>query len=141
MIYHTHQLVQNLADGEGQGGLACCSPWGHKEPDTTGQLNSNMHIVDLQASQVVVVEKNLPTNAGDARDVGLSPGSGKSLGGGNGNPLQYFCLENLMNRGAWQLQFIGLQRVGLGLSLHTHPRPPPPPHTQLIYNILLVLGI
>ena len=124
MIYHTHQLVQNLADGEGQGGLACCSPWGHKEPDTTGQLNSNMHIVDLQASQVVLVGKNPPTNAGDARDVGLSHGSGKSLGGGNGNPLQCSCLENLMNRGAWQLQFIGLQRVGLGLSLHTHPRPP-----------------
>ena len=42
--------------------------------------------------------KNPPANAGD---VGLIPGSGGSPGGGNGNPLQYFCLENLMDRGAW----------------------------------------
>ena len=46
--------------------------------------------------------KNPPANAGDAGDMGLIPGSGKSLRGGNGNPLQYFCLENLKNRGAWQ---------------------------------------
>ena len=36
-----HELGQTLGDGEGQGGLACCSPWGHKESDTTGQLNNN----------------------------------------------------------------------------------------------------
>ena len=45
--------------------------------------------------------KNLPTNVGDARDMGSILGSGRSLGGGNGNPLQYSCLENPMNRGAW----------------------------------------
>ena len=45
--------------------------------------------------------KNLPTNAGEARDAGLIPGSGRSLGVGNGNPLQYSCLENSMDRGAW----------------------------------------
>ena len=112
--------MQTLADGEGQRGLVCGSPWGHKQPDMTGQLNSDMHIIDSQASQVVLGEKNLPANAGAARGVGLSPGLGKFLRGGNGNPLQYFCLENLMNRGAWWLQFIGLQRVGLGLSIHTH---------------------
>ena len=44
--------------------------------------------------------KNLPTNAGDIRDVGLIPGSGRSPGGENGNPLQYLCLENPMDRGA-----------------------------------------
>jgi len=43
--------------------------------------------------------ENLPANAGD---VGLIPGSGRSPGVGNGNPLQYYCLENLMNREAWQ---------------------------------------
>ena len=53
------------------------------------------------ASQVVLVVKNLPANAGDARDLGLIPGLGKTLGGGNGNPLQYSCLENPMDRGAW----------------------------------------
>ena len=45
--------------------------------------------------------KNLPANAGDAQDGGLIPGSGRSPGIGNGNPLQYSCLENSMNRGAW----------------------------------------
>ena len=45
--------------------------------------------------------KNLPANAGDARDMGLIPGSGRSPGGGNGNPLQYSCLKNPTDRGAW----------------------------------------
>ena len=43
---------------------------------------------------------NLPANAGDIKDVGLIPGSGRSLGGENGNPLQCSCLENPMDRGA-----------------------------------------
>ena len=51
------------------------------------------------ASQVVLVVKNLPANAGDE---GSIPGSRRSPGEGNGNPLQYSCLENPMNRGAWQ---------------------------------------
>ena len=55
----------------------------------------------IWASQVVLVVKNLPANAGDARDVGLIPGLGRSPGEGNGNPLQYSCLENPMNRWAW----------------------------------------
>ena len=46
--------------------------------------------------------KNLPANAGDIRDLGSIPGSGRSPGGGHGNPLQYSCLENSMDRGAWQ---------------------------------------
>ena len=50
-------------------------------------------------SQVVLVVKNLPANAGDT---GLIPGLGRSPGGGHGNPLQYSCLENPMNRGVWQ---------------------------------------
>ena len=45
--------------------------------------------------------KNRPANAGDTGDVGSIPGSVRSPGGGNGNPLQYSCLENLMDRGAW----------------------------------------
>ena len=47
------------------------------------------------------VVKNLPANVGDAGDMGLILGWGRSPGGGNGNPLQYFCLENPMDRGAW----------------------------------------
>ena len=45
--------------------------------------------------------KNLPANTGDITDTGLIPGSGRSLGGGHGNPLQYSCLENSMDREAW----------------------------------------
>ena len=45
--------------------------------------------------------KNLPVNAGDTRDVGSIPGWRRSPGGGHGNPLQYPCLENPMDRGAW----------------------------------------
>ena len=56
------------------------------------------------------VVKNLPANA---RDAGLISGLGRSPGGGHGNPLQYSCLKNPMDRGAWQAtQSIGLQRVG-----------------------------
>ena len=50
----------------------------------------------------MLVVKNLPANAGDIRVVGSIPESGRSLGGGHGNPLQYSCLENLMDRGAQQ---------------------------------------
>ena len=45
--------------------------------------------------------KNTPANAGDERDVGLIPGLGRSPGGGHGNPLEYSCLENPMDREAW----------------------------------------
>ena len=54
------------------------------------------------ASQVALAVKNSPVNAGDMRDVGLIPGLGRSPGGGHGNPLQYSCLENPMDREAWQ---------------------------------------
>ena len=47
------------------------------------------------------VVKNPPANAGDARDMGLISGSGRSPEGGNGNPIQYTCLENPMDGGAW----------------------------------------
>ena len=46
---------------------------------------------------MALVIKNLPANAGDIRDTGSIPGSGRSLGGGHGYPIQYSCLENLMN--------------------------------------------
>ena len=57
---------------------------------------------DPRASQVALVVKNLPASAGDIRDVGSIPGSGRSPGEGNGNPLQCSCLENPMDRGVWQ---------------------------------------
>ena len=54
--------------------------------------------------------KNQPANVGDAREVGSIPGSGSSLGEGNGNPLQYSCLENSMDRGALQVTVYGVSK-------------------------------
>ena len=68
-----NKLEQTPGDGKGQGSLECCSPWGCKELDMTERLHSN--------------------NGGDAD---LISGSGRSPGGGNGNPLQYSCLRNPM---------------------------------------------
>ena len=62
------------------------------------------------ASQVALVVKNLPANAGDIRDVDLIPGSGRSPGVGHGNPPQYSCLQNSMNRGAWQAMVHGVAK-------------------------------
>ena len=50
----------------------------------------------------MLVLKNLPANAGDVREVGSIPGSGRSPGEGNGNTFQHSCLENHIDRGAWQ---------------------------------------
>ena len=61
---------------------------------------------------MMVVVKNLSSNAGGVRDAGSSPGQGISSGGGHGNLLQYSCLENPVDTGAWQVQSMGSQRVG-----------------------------
>ena len=56
--------------------------------------------------------KNLPANTGDTGNEGLIPGLGRSPGEGNGNPLQYLCLENPMERGAWQAtSLLGLKEL------------------------------
>ena len=61
---------------------------------------------------MALLAQNPPASAGDIRDVGSVPGSGRSLGGGHGNPLQYSCLENPMDRGAWRATSTGSQRIG-----------------------------
>ena len=68
---------------------------------------ADVGVIELQAKEcqrlpgkVVLDVKNLPANAGDTRDSGSIPRLGKSPGGRHGNPLQYSCLENLMDRGA-----------------------------------------
>ena len=58
----------------------------------------------------MLVLKNPPANAGDIRVMGSVPGSGRSPGGGHGNPLQYSCLENLMDRGAWRTTVHGVAK-------------------------------
>ena len=60
-----------------------------------------MDFIKIKTSQVALVVKNPPANAGDIIDMGSIPGSGRSPGEENGNPLQYSCLENPMDREAW----------------------------------------
>ena len=73
-------------------------------PQRVGHDGSNLLCMrthtHIWASQVVLVVKNLPANARNVKDVGSIPGSGKAPGGGRGDPLQYSCLENAMDRGA-----------------------------------------
>ena len=70
----------------------------------------------MWASQVVLVVKNPPANAGNARDMSLITGSGRSPGEGNGNTLQYSCLEDSMDRGAWWAIVHGLTKSQTWLS-------------------------
>ena len=70
------------------------------------------------ASQVELVIKNPPSNARDIRDAGLTPGSGRSPGGGNGTPLQYSYLANPMNRGAWWAAVHWVTKSWTQLSTH-----------------------
>ena len=63
---------------------------------------------DSWVLQVVLVVKNLPANAGNIRDLGSIPGSRRSPEGGHGNPFQYSCLENPMDRGARQAAVHGV---------------------------------
>ena len=76
----------------------------------------NTNDFSLLTSLMAQMVKNLPANAVDS---GLIPGLGKDPGEGNGNPLQYSCLENSMNRGAWKATSMRLQRVGHDLATST----------------------
>ena len=64
--------------------------------------------------------KNPPANAGDARDMGLIPGWGRSPGVENGNPLQYSCLENSIDRGTWRAIALGVAKSRTHTSTHTY---------------------
>ena len=65
--------------------------------------------------------KNLSANVGDMRDVGLIPGLGRFPGGEQGNPFQYSCLENPMDRGAWQATVSRIPKSQIQLKrLNTH---------------------
>ena len=81
---------------------------------------SKISMIALGASQVALAVKNPSASAGDIRDVGLIPESGRSPEGGHSNPLQYSCLKNSMDRGAWQATVHGVLKSWTGLSTHTH---------------------
>ena len=89
-----------------------------------------------RTSQVVLEVKNLPANAGDIRGKGLIPESGRSLGGGHGNPLQYSCLENPTDRGAWKATVHRVAKSQTWLK-----RPNKHAHSTLIYPILWAFKI
>ena len=91
-----------------------------------------LHSVCLPSGIVV---KSLPANAGDKGDAGSIPGSGRSPGGGNGNLLQYSCLENSMDRGPWWAIVQGVAESCTELSMrayHTHTHT----HTLQFYHHL-----
>ena len=75
-----------------------------------------LHLLRIWPPQVAPVGKNPPANAGDDRGAALIPESGRSPGEGNGNPLQYSCLENHMDRGAWWATVHGVARSQTRLS-------------------------
>ena len=89
-------------EGTGVGAVSCSDgdslPF-QQLPDFVGNDVAHYYLCILRSGGKV--GKNLPASAGDARDVGLIPGSRRSPGGGNGNVLQYSCLENPMDRGPW----------------------------------------
>ena len=91
MVTHSSNLAWRIPQTEKPGR-------GRKESDTTERLHYT--ILYYRASQVALVVKNSPVNAGDAKDESLISGSGRSSEVGNGNPLQYACLGNPMDRGA-----------------------------------------
>ena len=71
-----------------------------------------------RASQVAQLVKNLPANVGDARDMSLIPGLRRSPGEGNGSPLQYSCVEDPMDRGAWWAPVHGVTKSQIQLSAY-----------------------
>ena len=83
----------------------------------------SLDVAFIWASQVVLVVKSPPANARDIREAGLIPGLGRSPGEGNGNPLQYSCLGNPMDRGAWWAAVPGVaasrtQQISFALRFH-----------------------
>ena len=84
-------------------------------------INTHINHINHLASQVVLVLKNLPTNARDTGDIGSIPESGRPSGEGHGNPLQYSCLVNPVDRGAWwsMVHMVAKSRTLLKL-LSTH---------------------
>ena len=83
------------------------SPWGHKESDKTERVTFSLFGIPSGASLVV---KHLPAKTGDLKAVSSIPGLGRSPGEGNGNSLQYSCLENLTDKGAWKATVHGITK-------------------------------
>ena len=86
---------------------------------SVSSFSDRIMIPYVMVSQLVLVIKNLPANAGDSGDSGLIPELERSSGGGNGSPLQYSCLENFMDRGAWWATVRGVTKSWAWVRKHT----------------------
>ena len=91
---------------------------------------------------MVLAVKNPPANAGDARNMSLIAGWGRSAGGGHGNPLQYSCLENLLYRGAWQAivgrvtkSWTWLKQLSICMCIHAHAHVYTHTHTHKVIRV------
>ena len=110
VIIESMDFAHTPGNSEGPGSLACWSPWGHKGSDMTEWLSNNNVCVHTHVGFPGGSSGKEPAcNAGFAV---LVLRSRRSPEGGNGNQLQYSCLGNSMERGAWWLLFTGSQRVG-----------------------------
>ena len=93
-----------------------------------------MYITKTKGFPCSSVSRESACNSGD---LGSIPGLGRSSGEGNGNPLQYSCLENPMDRGAWQATVHGITKVKHNLGT----KPPPPTKTNIINYFSFLLGL
>ena len=126
--FNGHGFEQVLGDCEGQGSLACCNSWGRKvghnlvtehqqQYFTTKEVQKGTYVYGInkyyslsRASQVALVVKNLPADALGI-DVGSVSGLGRFPGEGHCNPLQYSCLKNSMDKGAWHVVVHGVAKT------------------------------
>ena len=115
---------------------ACLMVWPKKKKEEKAQCNSyDLGLIHslTEVSPVGSVVNNLP--AGDTRDAGSFPGSGRSPREGNGNPLQEACLENPMDRGAWWATVHGVTKSQTQQSMHIHT------HISTVVTFYLTLGL
>ena len=93
-------------------------PWGHVQFAKVTETEKSKGDCGVRRRERKSLE-HPPANGGDTRDVGSIPGSGRSPGGGNGNPLQYSCLENSKDRGPWQAAVHGVAELDMTEHIHT----------------------
>jgi len=120
MNTHTLRYIRQITNKDllcstGNSTQCCVITYMRKEPEKEW-----IYVYGWRGFPGGAVVKNPPASAGDTGDVGLTPGSGRSPGGGNGNTLQYFCLENFMNRGAWWATVHGVEKRHSGAVVYMY---------------------
>ena len=139
--HNVHGFGRTPGVGDGQGGQGCCGSWDRKDSDTTEQLNWNCvcahsvaHLCPTMGRQLYKTgikeqKKNhnlyvwwasLVMSLPAVRETWVQSLLGRSPGEGNGNPLQYSCLENPMEWGPWQAAVYGVAESDMTERLHSH---------------------